>query len=71
MRSSFVLILLGTLLGTLALVVRAGLLAREHPGQPINSAMRDALAKTDPQWSAEDETIIAEKYPNTHKTASG
>jgi len=71
MRSFFVLLLLGVLLGTLALVVRAGLLARENPGKPINSAMRDALSKTAPQWSAADEVIIAEKFPGAHKTTSG
>ena len=71
MRSFFVLLLLGSLLGTVALVVRAGLLARENPGRPINSAMRIALNKSIPQWSAEDEAIIAEKFPNAHKTASG
>jgi FKBP-type peptidyl-prolyl cis-trans isomerase len=71
MRSFFVLLLLGAVLGTLALVVRAGLLARENPGKPINSAMRDALSKTAPQWTAEDEAIIADKFPGAHKTASG
>jgi FKBP-type peptidyl-prolyl cis-trans isomerase len=73
MRSFFVLFVLGGLLGTVALVVRAGLLARENPGRPINSAMRIALNsnKSTPQWSAEDETIIAEKFPNAQKTASG
>jgi FKBP-type peptidyl-prolyl cis-trans isomerase len=71
MRSFFVLLFLGCLLGTLALVVRAGLLARENPGKPINSAMRIAMSKSTPQWSAEDEAIIAEKFPGAHKTASG
>ena len=71
MRNFFVLLLLGCLLGTLALVVRAGLLARDNPGKPINSAMRIAMNKTTPQWSAEDEAIIAEKFPGTLKTASG
>ena len=71
MRSFFVLLFLGCTLGTLALVVRAGLLARENPGKPINSAMRIALNKSTPQWSAEDEAIIAEKFPGAHKTTSG
>lgn len=73
MRSFFVLLLLGSFLGTIALVVRAGLLARENPGRPINNAMRIALNsnKATPQWSAEDEGTIAEKFPNAHKTASG
>ncbi|MFT3783858.1 MAG: FKBP-type peptidyl-prolyl cis-trans isomerase [Nibricoccus sp.] len=71
MRSFFVLLLLGALLGTLALVVRAGLLARHNPGQPINAAMREAMNQTSPQWSAEDEKLIGEKFPGAHKTPSG
>ncbi len=71
MRSFFVLLFLGGLLGTVALVVRAGLLARDNPGKPINHAMRDAMSKVTPQWSAEDEAIIADKYRGAHKTDSG
>jgi FKBP-type peptidyl-prolyl cis-trans isomerase len=29
------------------------------------------MSKSAPQWSAEDEAIIAEKFPNTRKTPSG
>jgi FKBP-type peptidyl-prolyl cis-trans isomerase len=72
MRSFFVLLLFGALLGTLALVVRAGLLARENPGQPINHAMRVAMnSRSDHKWKEEDEKIIAEKYPDAQKTESG
>ncbi len=71
MRNFFVLLLFGALLGTVAIVVRAGLLARQNPGRPINSAMRVALNKSMPQWSAADEAEIAEKFPGAHKTTSG
>lgn len=72
MRSFFVLLLLGALLGTVAIVVRAGLLARENPGEPINKAMREAVnSRADHKWREEDEKIIAEKYPDAQKTESG
>jgi FKBP-type peptidyl-prolyl cis-trans isomerase len=51
MRNVFYLALLGVTLGTLAIVVRSGMLARKNPGQPINSAMREALAAESPQYS--------------------
>ena len=43
MRSVFVLALLGVIFATIAIVVRSGMLARKNPGQPINSAMREAF----------------------------
>ena len=71
MRNFFVLLLLGASLGTVALVVRAGLLARDNPGQPINSAMRVALNQAAPQWSAADEAEVTAKFPGAFKTGSG
>lgn len=72
MRNFFVLLLLGGLLATVAIVVRAGLLAREDPGQPINKAMRAVVnARNAKNWSEADEKVIAEKYPNAKKTESG
>ena len=44
MRSFFVLLGLGVVLLTIAIVVRSGKLMRENPGEPINAAMRQALA---------------------------
>lgn len=69
MRSFFVLLLLGVVLATIAIVVRSGMLARRNPGRPINSAMRQALET--PQFSAEDAAIIAQRYGNAHRTPSG
>jgi FKBP-type peptidyl-prolyl cis-trans isomerase len=71
MRSFFVLLLLGVALGTLALVVRSGMLARKHPGQPINGAMRVALANEAEQWPERDELLIAKRYNGARDGASG
>lgn len=71
MRNLFYLLLLGTALATVAIVVRSGMLARKNPGRPINSAMREALAADNPQYSAEDEMLIAKTYGNAHKLPSG
>lgn len=71
-RSFLYLILLGTMLLTIALVVRSGWLARKDPGRPINSAMREALEDNGmPQLSTTDAQIIAEKYGTAHKLSSG
>jgi FKBP-type peptidyl-prolyl cis-trans isomerase len=69
MRSFFILALLATVLATIAISVRSGMLARKNPGRPINSAMRAALET--PQFSTEDAMIIAQRYPNARKTESG
>ncbi len=71
MRSFFYLLLLGVILGTIAIVVRSGMLARKNPGRPINSAMREALAAEQPQYSTEDEAIIDRTYGTAHKLSSG
>ena len=71
MRSFFYLLLLGVLLGSIALVVRSGLLARKDPGRPINSAMREALNESQPQFSAGDALLIDQTYANARKSASG
>lgn len=71
MRSLFYLLLLGAILITAALVTRSGMLARKDPGRPINSAMREALDAKNPQYSADDELLIAKTYPNAHRLPSG
>ena len=71
MRSFFYLLLLGVVLGTLALVVRSGLLARKNPGRPINSAMREAMNADQPQLSGDDARLIDQTYGNARKTPSG
>lgn len=72
MRSFIYLALLGILLVTLAMVVRSGLLLRKDPGQPINSAMRQALDQQGtPEFSGADAEVIREKYPTATRTNSG
>ncbi|MBL9191880.1 MAG: FKBP-type peptidyl-prolyl cis-trans isomerase [Opitutaceae bacterium] len=71
MRSFLILLLLGVILGTIALVVRSGLLARKDPGRPINSAMREALAKQSPQWSQAEAAVLARDFANARETKTG
>lgn len=71
MRSPFYLFLLGIVLLTIALVVRSGMLASKHPDEPLNSAMRAAMAETAPQLSTEDATTIRRLYPTAYTTPSG
>lgn len=71
MRSFFVLLLLGVVLVTLALVVRSGMLARKNPGVPINAAMRVAQAGNQHPWSERDLDLIAKNYPGTRDGESG
>jgi FKBP-type peptidyl-prolyl cis-trans isomerase len=72
LRSFFYLLLLGTILLTIAIVVRSGMLARKNPGRPINSAMREALEDEGmPQLSTADAQVIAVKYATAHKLVSG
>jgi FKBP-type peptidyl-prolyl cis-trans isomerase len=71
MRSFVYLVLLGLVLLTLAIVVRSGIFARRNPGEPINYAMRAALAENSPQLSTEDALLISRKYATAYKTPSG
>jgi FKBP-type peptidyl-prolyl cis-trans isomerase len=70
-KSWFYLLVLGAGLLTLALVVRSGLLALKNPGEPINSAMRAALAQERPEISTADEMNIDRLYPTAHQISSG
>jgi FKBP-type peptidyl-prolyl cis-trans isomerase len=71
MRNFFYLLLLAVILITAALVTRSGLLWRDNPGRPINSAMREALNRQQPQLSTDDEMLIAQVYGTAHKLPSG
>jgi len=71
MRSYIYILLLGAALLTLALVVRSGMFARKNPGEPINSAMRAALAESTPELSAEDARLIRRDYPTAYTSPSG
>jgi FKBP-type peptidyl-prolyl cis-trans isomerase len=69
MRSVVVRALLGVIFATIAIVVRSGMLLRKDPGQPINSAMREAFGVQ--ELPSRDATVIAQKYPGTRDTAAG
>lgn len=71
MRSFFYLALLGIALLTIALVVRSGSLARNNPGRPLNSSMREALKAEAPQLSTQDALLIAKTYGNARQSPSG
>lgn len=71
MRNFIYLLLLGVFLITAALVTRSGILARKNPGRPINSAMREALNKENPQLTAYDEMAINQLFGTAHKRPSG
>ncbi len=71
MRTAVYLILLGLILGTLAIVVRSGIFMRANPGEPINSAMRRALADVAYQWPDADAGRLARDFPGALETPSG
>lgn len=71
MRSFFYLLLLGVVLGSIALVVRSGIFARQNPGRPINAAMREAMGANQPQLSGTDALLLDQTYGNARKFASG
>jgi FKBP-type peptidyl-prolyl cis-trans isomerase len=71
MRSFVYILMLGAALLTLALVVRSGMFARKNPGEPINSAMRAALAETRPELPESDARRIREEYPTISTTPTG
>lgn len=69
MRTLLVPALFGLALLGIAIVTRSGKLARDNPGAPINSAMREAMDMMvlDPR----DEAIINQLYPQAEITQSG
>ena len=71
MRSIFILILLGAALISAALVTRSGIFARKNPGRPINSAMREALNRNQPQLSTDDELTVAQAFGTAKRMPSG
>ena len=71
MRSFFVLLGLGAALLTVAIVVRSGIFMRANPGEPINAAMRQALAGVAYQWPEADATHLARDFPGAGETPGG
>jgi FKBP-type peptidyl-prolyl cis-trans isomerase len=71
LRSIFVLLVLGCALLTIAIVVRSGIFLRKNPGEPINAAMRQALAGVAYQWSEPDAAKLARDFPGALETPNG
>ena len=69
MKSTGVLLLLGLLLLLLALAVRSGWFARQHPGEPLNAALRAAQGPR--QLDADDARLVAQHFAATTVTPSG
>lgn len=72
MRNFIYLLLLGIVLATAALVTRSGLLSRNDPrDRPLNSAMREAMDKKNPQLSTGDDLYLSEHYSTAVRRTSG
>jgi FKBP-type peptidyl-prolyl cis-trans isomerase len=71
MRSFFVLLGLGVALLTVAIVVRSGIFMRANPGEPMNAAMRQALAGVAYQWPEADAARLARDFPGANDTPNG
>lgn len=71
MRTAVYVTLLGLILATLALVVRSGMFMRANPGEPINAAMRQALAGVAYQWPETDRPRLARDFAGAIETPNG
>src|SRR5579884_2731318 len=71
LRSFFVLLLLGAVLMTIALVVRSGLLELKTHDEPINSAMRAALAQREHELTTEDSLNVYRLFPTAYVSPTG
>jgi FKBP-type peptidyl-prolyl cis-trans isomerase len=71
LRSFYVLLLLGVVLLALALAVRSGIFAAKDSSEPINAAMRAALAEERPELSTEDSLAISRLFPTAVTLKSG
>ncbi|GAB5560170.1 MAG: hypothetical protein SynsKO_18170 [Synoicihabitans sp.] len=69
MRTLIVPAIFGLALLTIALVTRSGKLARENPGAPINSAMREAMNMM--ILPPGEEELIQHRYPGVQITNTG
>jgi hypothetical protein len=71
MRTPVYLLMLGLMLGTVAIVVRSGIFMRKNPGEPINAAMRIALAGVAYQWPEKDASLLARDFAGALETPGG
>ena len=68
-RSLLITVLFGLALLAVAVVVRFGLLQREDPGQPINSAMREAMGRA--VMPPADLEQVMQRFPGAIETGTG
>lgn len=71
LRSFFVLLLLGIVLLTLALVVRSGILEVKTHDEPINATMREAMARQQPEMTTKEAEEVFREYPTAATTRDG
>ena len=69
LRTLLVPALFGLALLTIALVTRSGKLARDNPGAPINSAMREAMDQM--TLPPADEAAVLQRFPTAKITRTG
>jgi FKBP-type peptidyl-prolyl cis-trans isomerase len=69
MRTLIVPALFGLILLCIALITRSGIAARENPGVPINSAMREAMNAQ--QLPAQDAILVDQRFPGAASLPSG
>ena len=72
MRNVYLLLLLGAVLGAIAIVARSGLLSRKTPGEPASKYMREVMdAPQTPQLSMEEAAVIAQQFATATVNPSG
>lgn len=59
----------GFILLSIALVTRSGWFARDNPGVPINSAMRESMGMM--VLPPADEAVVNQRWPNAIRTSTG
>jgi len=69
MRTYGILLILGLILVSIALVARTGLFRRAHPGEPANKYTRQMMEQQ--ELSPDEQRLIHERYANAIITPSG
>lgn len=69
LRTLLVPAVFGAILLTIALVTRSGKFARDNPGAPINSAMREAMNMM--VLAPNDEALVNQRFPGAKITSTG
>jgi hypothetical protein len=69
LRPLLIPLLLGLALLTVAIITRTGVMQRDNPGLPINSAMREAMGQV--SFPPADLELVSMRYPKAVATTSG